>query len=48
MGKSSIVPFMPEARLRELGGLYEKVQPDPWCAAMPSRLPGDWTAEDDC
>lgn len=25
MGKSHLVPFLPEARLRELGGLYEKV-----------------------
>lgn len=25
VGKSDVVPFMPESRLRELGGLYEKV-----------------------
>ena len=25
VGKSDIVPFMPEKRLSELGGLYEKV-----------------------
>ena len=25
VGKSHLVPFLPEARLRELGGLYEKV-----------------------
>ncbi len=25
VGKSDVVPFKPETRLRELGGLYEKV-----------------------
>lgn len=28
VGKNDAVPFLPEARLRELGGLYEKVQSD--------------------
>lgn len=29
VGKSHLVPFLPESRLRELGGLYEKGED--WC-----------------
>lgn len=29
VGKDHVVPFMPESRLRELGGLYEKVRGHP-------------------
>ena len=38
VGKSKVVPFMLETRLRELGGLYEKVQPDlrdACCSVLP-------------
>lgn len=50
VGKSKVVPFMPETRLRELGGLYEKVQPDlktcllrcpPLCLAAGLRVGAD-------
>jgi hypothetical protein len=27
VGKGHLVPFWPESRMRELGGLYEKVSP---------------------
>ncbi len=34
VGKSDVVPFKPETRLRELGGLYEKVL-SPCCPSSP-------------